>query len=131
MNASGVFQIYVGFFRNMKAKDWAAKFSEAATTEDREAVLAAYGQETADLIAARTKFSTSASKLGAARGVIREQRQKFAAIKQVVQALTDHHFDQIVLLSCPDLATWEAQEKKRAERPEKSEEKPFHRKKRR
>jgi uncharacterized protein YecA (UPF0149 family) len=105
----------------MKAVEWAAKFdavpaSEAPVAERFADVLKEFGVETAELVATRTKTSQPESKLPAADGAVKEQRNKFRAICGRVPTLTEDMFDAVLAAAVPDFAVWQkAAEKKKVE----------------
>lgn len=114
----------------MKAKEWAAKL-EAGTTQ--EEMLKEFGQETAELVAARTKTSTPESKLPAAEGAVREQQNKFRAICQKVPALNEAKFNELLAEAVPNYAKWqaEAEKKKKEAQPSGEDVRNYRKQKRR
>lgn len=105
----------------MKAVEWAAKFQAAASEEEVLLVLGEFGIETAELITVRTKGSNNQSRLAAADGAVREQKQKFGAIKSRVPTLTDEQFDMAVDKTCLEYRQWQAEVKKRVEQKKQEE----------
>lgn len=77
----------------MKAVEWAALFQAAATPEDTDKLLNDYGNELAELIEVRTKFSKDKSVQPAAQGAISESRNKFSALMGRVPSLNMGMFD--------------------------------------
>jgi len=110
----------------MKAKEWVAKLQQVSTegdvpVEERYAeFLKEYGEETANLLAERTKTSKPESRLPAAEGAVREQRNKFRSIC-AVPLLTDALFDGLLATACPDYLKWVEAAKKKAQDKEKKD----------
>jgi hypothetical protein len=112
----------------MKAKEWVAKLQQVPEAElpveERFAeFLKEYGEETAKLVADRTKTSKPESRLGAADGAVREQRNKFRSICSSFPTLTDAMFDAILSAACPDYLKWVAAAQKKTEEDKKKTEK--------
>lgn len=92
----------------MKSKDWAKRFE----SEDLVQVVGDFALETRELVEARTKFSTKEDK-GKAKpslqpaidGALREQRQKWQAVCNLVPALAGTTFDKILAEHLNDLKT--------------------------
>ena len=97
----------------MKAKEWIAKFeaipiSEQSVEERFAEALNEYGEETAKLVAARTKTSTPSSKFSAAEGAVREQQSKFRAVAAKVGGLNDTVFENMLNKAIPEYSMWRA-----------------------
>lgn len=105
----------------MKAVEWAGKFQAATSDEEMALVFEEFGTEIAELIGLRTKGSNSLTRLSAAEGAVKEQRQKFVAMKSRVPSLTDEQFEAIVDKMCPEFRQWQGEAKKKAEQQKKLE----------
>lgn len=92
----------------MKAVEWAGKFQAATTDEEVALVLEEYGQETADLIALRSKSSVDKSRLSAMEGAVGEQRNKFRAVVGKVPTLTPDKFEALLDTHAKEYVTLKA-----------------------
>jgi hypothetical protein len=111
----------------MKAKEWVAKLqnlpeSEQPVEEKFADFLKEYGEETATLVAERTKFSKPESKFSASEGAVREQRNKFQSICGSVTALKVEMFDAVLDKAFPEWKKMvEAQQKKQQQQKKKED----------
>ena len=90
----------------MKAKQWAERFSTADGQDQLDVLLKAYAEETAELIAARSKNSGTIvlekdkkldTKPTAIEGAVREQRQKWQAVCRQHGSLSTDYFDTVIM----------------------------------
>jgi hypothetical protein len=95
------------------------KFKESP--DNHAELLQAYGEETAKLVADRTKTSQPESKLPAAQGAIREQKNKFRSLCGMVPSLNESMFDALVYSAIPDFRNWEQEAKKLKDSPSKQD----------
>jgi hypothetical protein len=120
----------------MKAKDWVAKLqtvpeSELPVEERFADFFKEYGEETAKLVADRTKTSKPETRLPAAEGAVREQRSKFRSICSSFPALNDALFDGILNSAVPDYQKWVQAAQKKADAAKAQEDVDTYRKGRR
>lgn len=109
-----------------KAKEWIVKYSS------KDEFIGQYAEETAKLVAERTAKSTEETRLGAAEGAIRQQKDKWRAICNSVKELNENTFElMIVDLAIPEYKNWKAKAAVKQTKPKNDDVAEYRKQKRR